>query len=130
MYSKEVNDIPSLADKCITQIDNYFLGKSHFVNFQELTNILKKYQLKDSDKISARPNFPYGALLKSVVIYSEKRLTKLSELALEMRLLRAELEYTTTDKEKLKDIRKILSDISTNFRWDKRQKRDTLWLLQ
>lgn len=107
--------LSELALNGALEVDNYVLGRGEgFAHVQELTEILGKYQLKDTDTSLTEPNFPYMPLWRAVRKNSDKEIRWMSELALEMRLLRSELEEIPTSK-KLEELRDVLNDFSREF---------------
>lgn len=104
-----------LASRSAIEVDNFSLrGKKEFSHTNELGEILGKYQLKDSDKYIN--NFPYMPLWKAIIKNSEKEIREISELALEMRLLRYELnEIPNLPKKRLEELTHFLCDLSKEF---------------
>ena len=102
------------------EIDNHILGRNHdFCHIQELAEILGKYQLKDTDTALTEPNFPYLPFWRAFRKNSEKDIRWLSELALEMRLLRPELNDISNSK-RLEELRNLLCSLSSelsNWQW-------------
>src|SRR3989338_4231329 len=95
------------------EIDNYLLKRNHdFGQVQELAGILEKYQLKDIDTALTEPNFPYLTLWRAVIKNSDKNIRHISELALEMRLLRSELEVVPANSKRLEELRSLLCNFS------------------
>ena len=85
--------LSELALRGAEEIDNYRLGKiTDFSHLQEFTGILSRYQLKDTDNALTKPNFLYLPLWRAFRNNSCKEIMNYSELALEMRLFRYELE--------------------------------------
>lgn len=104
------------------EIDNHLLGRNHdFNHVQELTEILGKYQLKDTDTVLTEPDFPYLPLWRAVRKNSDKDFSLISELALEMRLLRSELEDVPTNYKRLEELSSLLSDFSTELSSEQQQ---------
>src|SRR3989338_4107524 len=98
------------------EIDNYVLGRNHdFSHVQELAGILEKYQLKDTDNALTEPHFPYLPLWRAVRKNSDKDIRWMSELALEMRLLRSELGDVPANSKRLEELRSLLCDFSREF---------------
>ncbi len=101
------------------EIDNYLLGRnSDFSHVHEFAEILEKYQLKDTDTALSEPYFPYLSLWRSMRKNSDKMVQFHSELALEMRLLRSELENIPANPQKLKELRSLLCDLSREFSYE------------
>ncbi len=104
-----------LSQDAAIEVEMYRLGKNDdFSNTRELLRILEKYQLKDTDTFRTSPHFPYLALWDALRKKSEKELRHISDLALEMRLLRNELEDINNPK-KIEQNRAILVDLSREF---------------
>ncbi len=104
------------------EIDNYLLGRNHdFDHVQELTGILQKYQLKDTDTILTEPHFPYLPLWRAVRKNSDKNISRIPDLALEMRLLRSELEDVPVSSKRLEELRSLLCDFSREFSYEQQQ---------
>jgi len=98
------------------EIDNYLLGRNHdFSHVRELAGILEKYQLKDTDTFLTEPYFPYSPLWKAVRKNSDKDIRSISEFALEMRLLRSELENVPANSKRLKELCSLFCDFSREF---------------
>jgi len=98
------------------EIDNYLLGRNYdFNHVRELAGILEKYQLKDTDTALTEPNFPYLPLWRAVRRNSDKDIRWMSELALEMRLLRSELGDVPANSKKLEELHSLLCDFSREF---------------
>jgi len=98
------------------EIDNHLLGRNHdFSHVQELAGILEKYQLKDTDTALTELHFPYLPLWKAVRKNSDKDIRWMSELALEMRLLRSELKDVPTNSKRLEELSSLLCDLSREF---------------
>ncbi len=98
-----------------TEINNYLIGKkTNFEHIKEFTEILEKYQLRNNDIHS--PEFPYMALYWATKKDdSSKKIKKVTEIALEMGLLRLELKNLPTENKKLEDLIKNLCNLSTAF---------------
>jgi hypothetical protein len=109
--------LAELSLRSATEIDNYLLEKDPgFGHTEELIGILERYQLKDTDNWRTERLFPYTALRRVMKRGSEKELRYYSELALEMRLLRSELEGVPgADREKLEGLRSLLLEMSRGF---------------
>jgi len=59
--------LSELSVRGAVEIDNYILGRNHnFEHVQELTSILEKYPLKDSDTALTAPHFPYLPVTRAV----------------------------------------------------------------
>ena len=126
-YVKEMGDdygrienslwyLSELSVRGAVEIDNYILGRNHnFEHVQELTSILEKYPLKDSDTALTAPHFPYLPVTRAVQKDSDKKIKYFSELALEIKLLRSELEDVPTNSKKLEEFRSLLCDFSREF---------------
>jgi len=108
--------LSQLALRAATEIDNYLLGRNQdFSHLQELAGILGKYQLKDSHHALTEPNFHYLPLWRAIRTNSDKDTRKYSELALEMRLLRSELEDIPDESKRLEEMRTFLCNLSGEF---------------
>src|SRR3972149_6763740 len=82
--------ISHLALNCAIEIDLFLTGQQEdFSNIEELSSILEKYQLSDVDTFLTQPHFSYTPLWRACRKTGQKELRWLSELALEMRLLRS-----------------------------------------
>ena len=111
--------LSKLALSAAIEVDNYLLGRNHdFSSVHELAGILGKYQLQDTDTALTEPHFPYLPLWRAVRENSVKNIRYNSELALEMRLLRLELEDIPTNTQKSKELRSLLCDISREFSYE------------
>ncbi|MEK6852899.1 MAG: hypothetical protein AABX59_03385 [Nanoarchaeota archaeon] len=107
--------LSSLSILSAIELDNFVKGKSDdFSNTQKLTEIIDKYQLKDSDTALTVPHeFPYLTLGKVIRRDSNKKIEWFSELALEMKLLSYELhDIPHSSIQKLAHLRKFLTDFS------------------
>lgn len=105
-----------LTLEAATELDNYLLNRNYdFSHVQEFAGILKEYQLKDSDSALTGPNFPYLPLWRIFRENSEKEIRQMSELALEMRLFRYELEDVQFNFKRLKKLRSLLCSLSREF---------------
>lgn len=108
--------LSQLAGYGAREVNDYLLGKNQsFEHVQELAGILEKYQLKDTDTILTLSQFPYPYIWDAVRKKSDKELRWISELALEMRLLRYELNDIPNNSQKLKELCSLLCDISNDF---------------
>jgi hypothetical protein len=112
--------LSELADMGVIEIDSYLFNNKNndFSNVQELAGILKKSQLKDTDNDYASSVFPYHPFWKAIKKNSDKDIKHFSELALEMRLLRSELNDIPSNPEKLKELRSALNELSREFRFE------------
>lgn len=111
--------LAELSLRAAVDIDNHLTKKaSDFSNVQELAEILKKYQLKDTDGPLAMFCFPYLPFWRAVKKGSEKELRWVSELALEMRLLRYEIDDIPINYEMLEELRSLLCNLSKEFSVD------------
>jgi len=108
--------LSQLALRGAIEVDNHLLGRSqNFSHVQELVGILEKYQLKDTDTALTEPIFPYLPILRVIRKSSDKNLRWMSELALEMRLLRSELGDIPDNSKRLEELRSLLCDFSKEF---------------
>ena len=71
--------------------------------------------MKDTDTALTEPNFPYLPLWRAVRRNSDKDIRWMSELALEMRLLRSELGDVPANSKKLEELHSLLCDFSREF---------------
>ena len=105
------------------EIDNHLLGKNNnFEHVKELANILQEYQLRERNPSLTPSNFEYLTLWNAVKNNSEKKITYVSELALEMKLLIAELNDIGSRSNRLEEMRSFLCDFSKDFRYSQTQK--------
>jgi hypothetical protein len=108
--------LSELALRGATEIDNYLIERDNdFSHVQELAEILRKYELKNTDTFFTAPRFPYTSFWKVIKKDSNKEIRTLPELALEMKLLRSELETVPKNSERLKEIISFLCDCSQEF---------------
>jgi len=104
------------------EIDNYLLERNRdFSHVQELAGILEKYQLKDTDTVLTEPHFPYLPLWRAVRKNADKDIRWMSELALEMMLLRSELGDVPANSKRLEELRSLLCDFSRYFSSEQHQ---------
>lgn len=108
-----LTDLVSFAE---TEVDNYLLKKSSdFAKTRELGRILEEFQLRD-DTTSLSSVFPYIPFWRAVRKNSDKGVIYTCELALEMRLLRYELDNVPFDDTKrLEQLRSVLYDLFIEF---------------
>ena len=112
--------VMKLAEAAI-DLDNYYAGRNSNLNtaedtVKELTNMLQKYQLKDTDNCSINDFIDfYEPLSKAIRKNSDKEIKNISELALEMRLLRSELENIKPNQKRSEDLVSFLCDLSSEF---------------
>ena len=101
-----------LATYSAIDLDNFLLARNNdFSNVREIAEILEKRQVKDSDDFLT-PSF-YGPLWRAIRQGSDKSIKTKAELALEMRLLRCELEdIPNSSREKIETARDFLVDFS------------------
>jgi hypothetical protein len=98
------------------EIGKYLLEGNHdFSHVQELAGILERHQLEDTDTASTAHHFPYFPLWKAVRDKSNKNIRLMSELALEMRLLRSELGDVPANSKRLEELYSLLCDLSREF---------------
>jgi len=108
-------DLAQQSVDCALEIDDYLLGRSKgFQRTKEFSELLKNYQLKDTDNaLTIQDDNFYLSLWKAMKKDSQKELRKFPELALEMRLLRAELDnIENSGKNKLEELRSLFCDLS------------------
>ena len=99
------------------EIDDCILGRTNdFNSVQKLIKILETSQLKDNDLSFYGSNFPYIPLWKAMNNNSDKEINLISGLALEMRLLRYELE--SMNVKNLKGLRSFLVDFSRELSYE------------
>ncbi|MFH1401237.1 MAG: hypothetical protein ABIH41_07010 [Nanoarchaeota archaeon] len=104
--------VSELALDAAIEIDRHILGRTTtFQHTQELSRTLGDYQLRDDDTALTTPHFDYLALRRTFIKGSEKRIDQFSDLALEMRLLRAELDSAPHVRNP-EDLRSYLCDLS------------------
>ncbi len=108
-----LTDLVSFAE---TEVDNYLLERGNgFAKIKELGEILEEFQLKD-DATSLVSIFPYMSFWRAVRKDSDKEITKIPELALEMRLFRYELANVPfSNTERLEQLRFVLYDFFIEF---------------
>lgn len=96
------------------EIDTFRLGKNiGFDHAKEFADILEEYQLKDTDKSFV--GFPYMALWKGIRKNSDKEIGSISDLALEMNLLKGILTNLPSNSNNLKELCSALVHISSAF---------------
>jgi hypothetical protein len=101
------------------EIDNFSKNKeTDLSNFGELLDVLEKYQLPDKKDVSVF-SFPYLVLWRTMRQTGNKAITKLDELALEMRLFRAELSDCLNDSKKSKEMCSFLCKLNKELSIDK-----------
>jgi len=106
--------ISDLALQGGIEIDNYLQGRNNkFEHVQELTEILERYQLSDTDTHFF--GFPYMCLWKTMRVDSDKEVRYCSELAIEMNLLRFELRDIPNNYKRLKELRDLLCNFTINL---------------
>lgn len=111
--------ISQLAVDGALEIDNYLRQQdTNFGNVKELAEILGEYQLKVTDDAITGPNFPYLTLWRAVNQGSNKTLVNLEDLAMEMQLLRSELNDIPANPRRLEDMRDWLVNMSRVFASD------------
>jgi hypothetical protein len=111
--------LADLAIRGATETDNYLLGRNKdFGHVRELAEILKKHQLKDTDDALSISEFPYIPLWRAMSRDGPKKITDFAELALEMRLLRAELGSIPADSNRLEEMRAFLCVLAREFSSD------------
>ena len=106
--------ISDLALQGGIEIDNYLQGRNNkFEHVQELTEILERYQLSDTD--THLFGFSYMCLWKTMRVDSDKEVRYCSELAIEMNLLRFELRDIPNNYKKLEELRDLLCNFTINL---------------
>ena len=111
-YYRYLRNLSSVA---AVEIDDSILGRINGLSsVQGLTKILETYQLKDN--FLTEPHFPYMPLWRAMMNNSDKKINLISELALEMRLLRYELE--SMNVKNLKGLRSFLVDFSRELSYE------------
>jgi hypothetical protein len=98
-------------------LDNYYAGRNSNLNtVKEVTEMLQKYQLKDTDRcpMGDFADF-YEPLWKAMRKNSYKEIKYISELGLEMRLLRYELENISTNQKRSEELTSFLCNLSSEF---------------
>jgi hypothetical protein len=105
--------LSELAINSAIEIDDSIIGKgTGFSHVMEFKGILDRYQLRDSDDaVSKPPGFPYLAFFN--VLKKGKDIGQMSEVAVEMRLLRYELDcIEEMDRDGLEGMRSLFLDLS------------------
>ncbi|MFH1209497.1 MAG: hypothetical protein V1663_01785 [archaeon] len=119
--SKSLLGLPFLLSECAIDLENYRLGISKDLNsIEKLTEIIREYQLKDNSSTFPFPfsgpnTFSYYSLGQSILNSGKypNRNFNPSELALEMGLLKLELENIPySNPERLSEITLFLCDFS------------------
>jgi len=109
--------LADLALRGAAELNRYSLdglGKG-FDHLEDFKGLLVKYQLKDSDSVLTNSNFPYTSLWRAMK-KGGKDISTCSEVALEMRLLRAELEHVIENSERLSEMTDFLVSFSRELR--------------
>lgn len=103
-----------------TEIDNFMLNKGkEFDHVQEFAGILERHQLRENHLLSSQFQFLYPCMWSVMRYSSDKELRFVPELALEMRLLRSELQdVAKLQPKKLAELRSLLLDFSEEFRYE------------
>jgi len=118
-YDRRENSLRYLSDLAregAFEVGDYLLGRNQdFNHVQKLAGILGKYQLKDTDNFVTGPDFPYIPLWRVIRKNSDKDIRNYSQVALEMRLLRFELEDIPTKSNNLEELGSFLYDLSREF---------------
>jgi len=120
---KSLFDLPFFLSECAIDLQCYITDRSNNLDsIKKLTEILKRYQIKDTSTFPFPPlwpdTFPYYSLGQSILKsekYSnrESRNFNPSELALEMGLLKLELENISySSPERLSELTLYLCDFS------------------
>ena len=105
-----------LLSRAIVELDNHRVGRNDdFINFNDFLDFLKRTQLKDSDNILNTPD-PHYSLWYAMQKDSPKNLGDYSKSALEMRLMRMELDQAFESEEKLCHARNLLLKIGEEYR--------------
>jgi hypothetical protein len=108
--------LAALTIRGAIEIDNHILRRNNdFSHIQELAKILEEYQLQDTDKAPTETHFPYLTFWKATQRKSDKKIKNHSELALEIRLLKSELEDIPTNPKRLEKLSSFLCDFSTEL---------------
>lgn len=108
-----LTDLVSFAER---EVNNcLFDGIYDFSKTKELGRILEEYQLRD-DNTSPSGSFPYFSFWRVVRKDSNKIIRNIPELALEMRLLRYEIDNAQdSSTERLELLRSVLYDLYIEF---------------
>ena len=95
-------DLASLTSDCAVEMDRYVQGLAYDSKpLERFKKILSNSQLKDTDNFMTVNNEEfYLAIYKVAKKDSDKELRRGPDLALEMRLLRMELDGATDNKER------------------------------
>lgn len=127
-YSGNLEEVESTHDYLLNmsvnaaiEIDLHLRGKDDdFSCLDQLLATFGRYQLEGNDDEIARfSEFAYWALSKTVYRDSQKELHEVTELALEMRLLRSEMErYATMNRDELAELRDLCVGLSRDFQYD------------
>ena len=104
--------LSELALYASEEIDNHVSqGKTEFDHVRELAEILTKYQLRTDNFVKA-PDFPYMQLWRAMKDGDVKGVYEVSDLALEMNLLRLDLKNLPSDEGRLRALGFFLCDLS------------------
>lgn len=115
--------LADIASRGAVEISNHLIRQeNNFSHVGELTEILTKYQPKDGDTFVTAPRFPYLAVWEAVRKDSDKEVRRISDLALEMRLLAAELGDIPQNPENSEKLMHVLVDLSREFLSDQQKK--------
>lgn len=117
MLGKSRSELAFIVSASAVEIDNYSRGNTESFDYtSKLKGIFEIYQLKDDASVTdflvhPHSHFPYSSLLES--FNKIKAMRHASEVALEMKLLRQELENIPgLSQERLKDLSSFLCDYS------------------
>lgn len=116
-YDVCFRNLASLTSECAIEMDRYVQGRDYNpVPLQRFNQTLSDLQLRDTDDFMTSNNVDFHMAIYEVVRRgSNKPLQRWSDLALEMKLLRMELETATESKEKGAWARSMLVNLSGEF---------------
>ena len=101
-YNTDFRELAGLTSECAIEMDRYVQGLDYNPKpLDKFKQILSDLQLKDTDNFMTVNNEEfYLAIYKVAKKDSDKGLRRWPDLALEMRLLRMELDGATDNKER------------------------------
>ena len=116
-YDVDFRELADLTSECAIEVDRYVQGLDYNSKpLDRFRQVLSDLQLKDTDNfMTVNDTGFYLALYEAAKKDSNKELKRFSDLALEMRLLRIELDCATETREKGELARSILVNLSKEF---------------
>jgi len=112
--------LAELASCSAIDVDNFVLGRDNYLgHVEEFANILGRYQLPDEGWFEKIGDPLWYSPLFDVFMEGDKDLVLVSEAALEMSLLRLELESVASGQnignERMKNMRSSLVELSRKY---------------